>query len=66
MARERRRREKLTFLPGIADIRIGADEATTRIVVEALAAAFNTTAPSGADSGYTYLRLDAGCTDPDD
>ncbi|MBT2898527.1 hypothetical protein [Streptomyces sp. McG3] len=58
-------REPRSTLPGIADIRITADEATTAIVVDALRAQFNTTVSRRYTSGNTYLQLDAGCTDPD-
>ncbi|MEU8967061.1 hypothetical protein AB0C89_35930 [Streptomyces sp. NPDC048491] len=52
-------------LPGIADIRITADAATTAIVLDVLRAQFTTTDPRGYASGHTYFQLDAGCTDPD-
>ncbi|MFC8223947.1 hypothetical protein ACFUTY_37985 [Streptomyces sp. NPDC057362] len=52
-------------LPGVADIRITADEATTAIVLDVLRSQFTTTDARGYASGHTYLQLDAGCTDPD-
>lgn len=45
-------------LPGVADIRIVADEATTEAVLAALEAAFPCTDPQPYDGGRTYLRLD--------
>ncbi|MFD9320064.1 hypothetical protein ACFWDQ_20700 [Streptomyces sp. NPDC060053] len=64
----RRERRPRQHLPGIADIRIAADEATVALVVEVLAREFNITDPEPYDSGYSYLRLDTGNTaaDPDD
>jgi hypothetical protein len=56
----RRERRPRQHLPGIADIRIAADEATVALVVEALARVFTVTAPEPYDSGYSYLRLDTG------
>ncbi|CAL9326670.1 MULTISPECIES: hypothetical protein [Streptomyces] len=61
----RRERRPRQHLPGIADIRIAADDATVALVVEALRREFNVTDPEPYDSGYTYLRLDAGNTAPD-
>ncbi|MFJ2178906.1 hypothetical protein ACIOHE_39185 [Streptomyces sp. NPDC087851] len=52
-------------LPGIADVRIAADAATTARVVAALAAEFRSTDPRTALNGCTYLQLDTGSTDPD-
>ncbi|MER7937889.1 MULTISPECIES: hypothetical protein [unclassified Streptomyces] len=63
----RRERRPRQHLPGVADIRIGADDATVGLVVEALRREFNVTDPESYDSGYSYLRLDTGNTaaDPD-
>ncbi|MEV7422855.1 hypothetical protein [Streptomyces sp. NPDC091212] len=52
-------------LPGIAEVRITADPATTARVVAALAAEFRTTDPRTYTSGCTYFQLDTGSTDPD-
>ncbi|MFJ5820143.1 hypothetical protein ACIQGT_40590 [Streptomyces sp. NPDC093108] len=53
-------------MPGIADIRITADEATTAIVLDVLRTQFIATSVSRRyTSGSTYVQLDAGCTDPD-
>ncbi|WP_019059973.1 hypothetical protein [Streptomyces prunicolor] len=65
-SRPRREREERQHLPGIADIRIMADEATTQVVLDVLRAAFTTTSARAYDGGRTYLQLDAGCTAPDD
>ncbi|GHB76275.1 hypothetical protein GCM10010331_75230 [Streptomyces xanthochromogenes] len=64
----RRERRPRQHLPGIADLRIAADETTTALVVEALRREFSITDPEPYDSGYSYLRLDTGNTaaDPDD
>ncbi|KUJ68086.1 MULTISPECIES: hypothetical protein [Streptomyces] len=59
-------REPRSTLPGIADIRITADEATTAIVLDVLRTQFIATSVSRRyTSGNTYVQLDAGCTDPD-
>ncbi|MFE9241785.1 hypothetical protein [Streptomyces sp. NPDC007007] len=58
-------REPRSTLPGIADIRITADEATTAVVLDVLRTQFTTTNSRSYTSGHTYLQLDAGCTDPD-
>jgi hypothetical protein len=64
-ARARRERTPRTFLPGIADVRIMADEATTKAVLDVLEAAFRCTNAQAYDGGRAYLQLDTGCTDPD-
>lgn len=61
----RRERRPRQHLPGIADIRIGADDATVALVVDVLRREFNITEPEPYDSGFTYLRLDTGNTAPD-
>lgn len=61
----RRERRPRQHLPGIADIRIAADDATAALVVDVLRREFNLTDPEPYDSGYTYLRLDTGNTAPD-
>jgi hypothetical protein len=61
----RRKRRPRQHLAGIADIRIGADDATVALVVEVLRREFLLTEPEPYDSGYTYLRLDTGGTAPD-
>ncbi|MFJ4787589.1 hypothetical protein [Streptomyces sp. NPDC088794] len=66
MPRSARPRAPRTFLPGIAEIRITADEATTQAVLDVLQGAFHTTDPRPYDGGRTYLQLDAGNTAPDD
>jgi hypothetical protein len=63
MARARSERQNL---PGIADIRIVADEATTRAVLEVLQSAFRTTDPRHYDGGRTYLQLDTRRTAADE
>lgn len=64
--RARRERPERLHLPGIADIRIMADEATTRAVRDVLEREFRCTSGRPYDGGRTYLQLDVGCTDPDD
>lgn len=63
--RERGDRPERRHLPGIADIRIVADEATTKAVLEVLETSFRCTSGRPYDGGRTYLQLDTGCTDPD-
>lgn len=67
MTRPRRERPERTTLPGIADIRIVADEATTARVLAILQSEFITTDPRPYPGGRTYLQLDTGntATDPD-
>lgn len=65
-ARARRERPEHRHLPGIADIRITADEPTTRAVLDVLEREFRCTDGRPYDGGRTYLQLDTGCTDPDD
>lgn len=52
-------------LPGIAKIRITADEATTAAVVAALRREFTITEPSGRYGGGIYLDADVGNPAPD-
>jgi hypothetical protein len=54
-----------TSLPGIADIRVVADEATTAVVLEVLRANFTITVPRGYSGGRSYFQLDTGGTAPD-
>ncbi|MEV5598941.1 hypothetical protein [Streptomyces sp. NPDC052496] len=63
--RARRPRGDRRYLPGIADIRICADEETTERVLDALESVFRCTNPRPYDGGRTYLQVDTGCTDPD-
>ncbi|MEU2078594.1 hypothetical protein [Streptomyces sp. NPDC013489] len=65
MARPRRERPERQHLPGIADIRISADEATTRAVLDVLEREFRCTDARTYDGGRAYLQLDVGCTDAD-
>lgn len=66
MARPHRARPERTTLPGIADIRITADEATTAAVLELLEREFVTTSPRSYSGGRTYLQADVGNPAPDD
>ncbi|MFJ6540532.1 hypothetical protein ACWDO7_22750 [Streptomyces sp. NPDC003656] len=61
----RREREERPHLPGVAEIRIIADEETTKAVCKVLDAAFTTTSGQPYSGGRTYLRLDTGRTAPD-
>lgn len=61
----RHQRPERTTLPGIADVRIIADEATTRLVLDVLRANFTITAPRAYSGGRSYLQLDAGNPAPD-
>lgn len=64
MARRTDRPARQT-LPGIAKIRITADEATTAAVVAALRREFTITEPSGRYGGGVYLDADVGNFAPD-
>ncbi|MEU1078179.1 hypothetical protein ABZ404_36940 [Streptomyces sp. NPDC005878] len=61
----RRPHPERRHLPGIADIRIVADTATTKTILDALESLFRCTDARPYDGGRTYLQLDTGCTDPD-
>ncbi len=61
----RQPRPERTTLPGIADIRIVADEATTELVLDVLRASFTITEPRPYPGGRSYLQLDTGNTAPD-
>lgn len=52
-------------LPGVADLRIVADEATTAAVLDVLRANFTITSPRPYSGGRSYLQLDTGNTAPD-
>ncbi|WP_430479319.1 hypothetical protein ACQZM9_21815 [Streptomyces sp. P11-1] len=62
----RRERPEQATLPGIADIRIRADEGTTQAVLEVLRREFVITSPRGYSGGRTYLQADVGNPAPDD
>ncbi|MFB6787680.1 hypothetical protein ACFCWT_13490 [Streptomyces olivaceus] len=62
----RHERPERTTLPGIADIRIVADEATTKLVLDVLRANFTITSPRAYSGGRSYLQLDAGNPASDD
>ncbi|MFB7584571.1 MULTISPECIES: hypothetical protein [Streptomyces] len=65
-ARARRERTERTYLPGIADVRICGDEATVRVVLDALEREFLATTAREYDGGQrAYLQLDTGNTAPD-
>ncbi|MFD7860961.1 hypothetical protein [Streptomyces sp. NPDC059783] len=64
--RHRPERPPRQTLPGIAKIRITADEATTQMVVDVLQRAFVTTDPSPRYGGGVYLDADVGNPAPDD
>ncbi|MFE4958513.1 hypothetical protein ACFRCW_31825 [Streptomyces sp. NPDC056653] len=54
-----------TTLPGVADVRIVADEATTELVLDVLRTHFTITAPRPYSGGRSYFQLDTGNTAPD-
>lgn len=58
-------RPERTTLPGIADIRITADERTTEIILNVLRSEFTITTPRPYSGGRSYLQLDTGNTSPD-
>lgn len=61
----RQPRTDRSTLPGIADIRLRADDATARVVLDVLRAHFTVTAPRGYPGDRWYLQLDTGNTAPD-
>lgn len=61
----RQQRTDPVTLPGVADVRIVADEATTDLVLDVLRTHFTITAPRPYSGGRSYLQLDAGNTAPD-
>ncbi|MGA5411613.1 hypothetical protein ACPCSC_30700 [Streptomyces lavendulocolor] len=63
--RERAERQGRETLPGIADIRIVADEATTDVILDVLRAHFTITVPRPYSGGRSYLQLDTGNPAPD-
>ncbi|MEV8344595.1 hypothetical protein [Streptomyces niveus] len=64
--RERREREPIDHLPGVAEIRIAADVATLALITDVLGHEFRLTKPRTYESsGYSYFRLDTGNTSPD-
>ncbi|MFD3479891.1 hypothetical protein [Streptomyces sp. NPDC058695] len=62
----RQPRPERTTLPGIADVRIVADTATTQRIVDVLRTEFVITEPRPYSGGRSYLQLDTGNTAPDD
>lgn len=66
MARQSRQpREDRETLPGVAEIRLRADEATAQAVLDALRDHFTITAPREYPGDRWYFQLDTGNTAPD-
>ncbi|MET9776198.1 hypothetical protein ABZ023_18390 [Streptomyces sp. NPDC006367] len=65
MARQPRRpREDRESLPGIAEVRLRADEQTAQVVLDVLRAHFTVTAPREYSGERWYFQLDTRNTDP--
>jgi hypothetical protein len=64
----RREREDRETLPGVAEVRLRADEATAQVVLDVLRANFTITAPRDYPGNRWYFQLDTGNTaaDPDE
>ncbi|MGW7386574.1 hypothetical protein [Streptomyces sp. NPDC054794] len=52
-------------LPGVAELRLRADQDTANVVLDVLRAHFTITAPRGYSGGRFYFQLDTGNTAPD-
>ncbi|MGV9509344.1 hypothetical protein ACWDQZ_27465 [Streptomyces tendae] len=65
--REREQREDRESLPGIAEVRLRADEATKNVVLDVLRANFTVTRARDYPGDRWYFALDTGNTaaDPD-
>ncbi|MDI3102083.1 hypothetical protein QJ054_34160 [Streptomyces sp. AN-3] len=63
--RDREDREDRESLPGIAEVRLRADEATAEVVLQVLRENFTITAPRDYPGDRWYFRLDTGNTAPD-
>ncbi|MFF1600776.1 hypothetical protein ACFVYV_25260 [Streptomyces mirabilis] len=63
----RREREDRETLPGVAEVRLRADDATAQVVLDVLRANFTITAPRDYPGNRWYFQLDTGNTaaDPD-
>jgi hypothetical protein len=64
----RREREDRETLPGVAEVRLRADDATAQVVLDVLRANFTITAPRDYPGNRWYFQLDTGNTaaDPDE
>ncbi|MEU6462232.1 hypothetical protein [Streptomyces sp. NPDC046976] len=63
--RPRPEREERATLPGIAEVRLRADERTAEVVLDVLRANFTITAPREYPSDRLYFTLDTGNTAAD-
>lgn len=63
--RDREQRQDRETLPGIAEVRLRADEATAQVVLDVLRGHFTITAPREYPGGRWYFQLDTGNTAPD-
>ncbi|MBZ6253569.1 hypothetical protein KVH27_35045 [Streptomyces olivaceus] len=63
--REREDREDRESLPGIAEVRLRADEATKNVVLDVLRANFTITRARDYPGDRWYFALDTGNTAPD-
>lgn len=66
MARQPRpAREDRETLPGIAEVRLRADDATAKVILDTLRDSFTITAPREYPGDRWYFQLDTGNTAPD-
>ncbi|MER6616322.1 hypothetical protein [Streptomyces xantholiticus] len=61
----RQPRQDRETLPGIAEVRLRADDATAKVVLDVLRAHFTITAPRDYPGDRWYFQLDTGNTAPD-
>ncbi|MGA5127684.1 hypothetical protein ACWCV2_17185 [Streptomyces pseudogriseolus] len=58
-------RQDRETLPGIAEVRLRADEATAKVVLQVLRQNFTITTPRDYPGDRWYFQLDTGNTAPD-
>ncbi|MGW3308209.1 hypothetical protein ACWDG9_16665 [Streptomyces sp. NPDC001073] len=63
--RDREERSDRPTLPGIAEVRLRADDATAQVVLDVLRANFTITTPREYPGDRLYFQLDTGNTAPD-
>jgi hypothetical protein len=62
--RDREQRQDRETLPGIAEVRLRADEATAQVVLDVLRGHFTITVPRDYPGDRWYFQLDTGNTAP--
>lgn len=58
-------REDRETLPGIAEVRLRADDATAKVILDTLRDSFTITSPREYPGDRWYFQLDTGNTAPD-